>query len=260
MDEKQYTYGPDVRETCLFLSEYAVELFGSGSTCIRLEKNMKRMAASLDMNVEFSVLPRHIHITVTRGCESYTSVVGIRKLPISFSRITDLSRLSWELADRRIDFAEAKELLPRICHSNTVNPWMLLVLVALAGAAFCRLFNGDVMAMSIVFISTFTGVFIKQQLLRRKVDVRVVILVCSFVSAMIASADGFYGLGTTPDVTISTSVLYLVPGIPFINSFCDMLDGHYLCAFGRAMSAGIMLCCMSLGLFAAMTLMHVGMF
>lgn len=251
---------PDVRRTCLFLSEYAVELFGSGSTCIRLDNNIRRMAASLGMNVEFSILPRHIHITVTRGEEAYTAVVGIRNLPISFSRITDLSRLSWELADHKIDFEEARLLLPRICNCHTIRPLTLNLLVSLAGAAFCRLFNGDLTAMAFVFIATFVGFFLKVFLIRREWDVRIVVLISSFISALIASLDGMFGLGATPGITIGTSVLYLVPGIPFINSFCDLLDGHYLCAFGRALNAGILLCCLSMGLFLAMTIMHVGMF
>ena len=251
---------PGVRETCLFLSEYAVQLFGSGCTCIRLEKNMKRIAASLGMNVEFSVLPRHIHITVSKGDSDFTSVIGIRDLPISFSRITDLSRLSWQMADGKIDFLTARSVLPRICNCACVNPWLLLLLVSLANASFCRLFSGDPMAMATVFIATFIGFLVKQILVRRHMDIRLTVLFCSFLSAMIAAAGSLLGIGGTPEIAVATSVLYLVPGIPFINSFCDLLDRHYLCAFGRAMNAVMLLCCLSLGLWAGMAVMHMAMF
>ena len=251
---------PGVRETCLFLSEYAVHLFGSGCTCIRLEKNMKRIAASLGMNVEFSVLPRHIHITVSKGDSDFTSVIGIRDLPISFSRITDLSRLSWQMADGKIDFLTARSVLPRICNCACVNPWLLLLLVSLANASFCRLFSGDPMAMATVFIAMFIGFLVKQILVRRHMDIRLTVLFCSFLSAMIAAAGSLLGIGGTPEIAVATSVLYLVPGIPFINSFCDLLDRHYLCAFGRAMNAVMLLCCLSLGLCAGMAVMHMAMF
>ena len=251
---------PGVRETCLFLSEYAVQLFGSGCTCIRLEKNMKRIAASLGMNVEFSVLPRHIHITVSKGDSDLTSVIGIRDLPISFSRITDLSRLSWQMADGKIDFLTARSVLPRICNCACVNPWLLLLLVSLANASFCRLFSGDPMAMATVFIAMFIGFLVKQILVRRHMDIRLTVLFCSFLSAMIAAAGSLLGIGGTPEIAVATSVLYLVPGIPFINSFCDLLDRHYLCAFGRAMNAVMLLCCLSLGLCAGMAVMHMAMF
>lgn len=251
---------PGVRETCLFLSEYAVQLFGSGCTCIRLEKNMKRIAASLGMNVEFSILPRHIHITVSKGDSDFTSVIGIRDLPISFSRITDLSRLSWQMADGKIDFRTARSALPRICNCACVNPWLLLLLVSLANASFCRLFSGDPMAMATVFIATFIGFLVKQILVRHHMDIRLNVLFCSFLSAMIAAAGSMLGIGETPEIAVATSVLYLVPGIPFINSFCDLIDRHYLCAFGRAMNAVMLLCCLSLGLCAGMAVMHMAMF
>ena len=221
---------------------------------------MKRIAASLGMNVEFSVLPRHIHITVSKGDSDFTSVIGIRDLPISFSRITDLSRLSWQMADGKIDFLTARSVLPRICNCACVNPWLLLLLVSLANASFCRLFSGDPMAMATVFIATFIGFLVKQILVRRHMDIRLTVLFCSFLSAMIAAAGSLLGIGGTPEIAVATSVLYLVPGIPFINSFCDLLDRHYLCAFGRAMNAVMLLCCLSLGLCAGMAVMHMAMF
>lgn len=256
----QHHNPPDVRETCLFLAEYAVQLFGSGCTCIRLEKNMKRIAASLGMNVEFSILPRHIHITVTQGSADFTSVVGIRDMPISFSRITDLSRLSWQLADGKIDFYQARDVLPRVCNCLSVNPWMLTTLVSVANASFCRLFNGDAFAMAVVFVATFAGFMLRRLLAARHTDVRVTVFLCAFLSSLIASGASVAGIGDTPDIAVATSVLYLVPGIPFINSFCDLLDRHYLCAFGRAMNAVVLLCCLSLGLCAGMALLNLNMF
>ena len=38
-------------------------------------------------------------------------------------------------------------------------------------------------------------------------------------------------------MAIATSVLYLVPGIAFLNAFNDMIDGHYVCFFSRLMDA-----------------------
>jgi uncharacterized membrane protein YjjP (DUF1212 family) len=59
---------------------------------------------------------------------------------------------------------------------------------------------------------------------------------------------------------MATSVLYLVPGIPYINSVSDMLDGHYLCAFGRLMNAVILTCCLSAGLCGGLLLMGLKLF
>lgn len=252
--------GPSIHEICRFLSEYAVELFGSGSTCIRLEKNLRRIARSLDAEVEFSVLPRHLHITVSSHGEEVTSVVAIRQLPISYARITDLSRLSWQMADGKLGFEKARALLPKIFKSRQVNRWTLVILVAIANASFCRLFQGDWVAMVSVFTATFTGFLLKLALQQKQWDARIMVFLCAFVSSVIAGICGRLGIGGTPEVALATSVLYLVPGIPFINSFCDLLDRHYICAFGRCMNAVVLLCSLSLGLLCAMTMLGLGMF
>lgn len=135
-----------------------------------------------------------------------------------------------------------------------------MVLAAFANASFCRLFGGDFMAMLVVWIATLAGYFLKILLLGRGVDVRVMAIVCAFVSAVLGTTDQLFGLGSTPDIALGTSVLYLVPGIPFINSFSDLLYRHYLCCFSRFMDAVVLTCCLSLGLCAAMLLMNVGMF
>ncbi|MDE7180884.1 MAG: threonine/serine exporter family protein [Muribaculaceae bacterium] len=251
---------PDVNRAADFFSEYAVELFGSGCTCIRLEKNIQRIASSLGMNVEFSVLPRHIHLTVGNGTECTTRVVRIRELPISFARITDLSRLSWEIADGKIPFDEAYDIMPRVFRSPSVQPRLLALYVAVANAAFCRLFSGDIIAMCAVFVATYLGFRLKQILTSQHVNFKLTVLICAFVSSVITALSGLSGFGATPQIAVATSVLYLVPGIPFINSFCDFLDAHYLCAFGRLMHALIILCCLSLGLLAGMLLMNLSMF
>lgn len=251
---------PDIRAVSSFLSNYAVLLFGSGATCIRLEKNMTRMAKAFGMEVEFSVLPRHLHITVSDGKESLTSVVAIKEYPISFAKIASLSKLSWQISDRRVSFDCAVEALRVITHERTINRWELLILVSLANASFCRLFNGDLMAMAVVFIATLVGFRIKQTLASRHFDFRITVFVCALVSSVIAAAGGMLSLGATPQIAVATSVLYLVPGIPFINSVCDLIGRHYLCATGRMMNTVIILFCMSAGLCLGMFLMHKEMF
>ncbi len=253
---------PKAKEVCAFLAEYSGWLFSSGATCIRLEKNVKRIAASLGMTVEMSVLPRHLHITVMDRCgrQCFTSVAPILERPVSFAINTRLSTLSWDMADGEVDFREAQKRFCRIIDTPLSSGWAVLMLVAIANASFCRLFGGDMMAMAVVFIATAAGFALKQTLTEKHVDSRLVVIACSFVSAVLAAADGLFSLGRTPEIAIGTSVLYLVPGIPYINSFCDMLDRHYICAFGRAMNAVVITCCLSIGLCAGMLLMNVGMF
>ena len=250
------------REVCDFLAHYSERLFSSGATCIRLEKNVGRMARAFGVDVELSILPRHIHITVHGDtCGAFTSIVTIRDRPVDFALNAALSQLSWDIADGKIGFQHAHSRFESILRSNrNISKWAELLLVSLANASFCRLFGGDGVAMAIVFAATMAGYATKQLMLEHHADMRLTVLVCSFISAVLASADSLFSLGATPALAIGTSVLYLVPGIPFLNSFSDMLDRHYICAFGRLMNAVVITCCLSAGLCAGMMIMNIGMF
>ena len=256
------TSDPTPRQLCDFLAEYASCLFGSGATCIRLEKNVTRMAERAGMAGQLSILPRHIHVSVRDRAagDCATQLVTTAERPVSFDINTRLSRLSWDYADGKIDFVGMMGRFREIVASPGSNPWAVLVLASLANAAFCRLFGGDFVAMAVVFVATLAGFSLKQTMAERHIDVRLIFVVCSFVSAVLAASDGLFGLGSTPDIALGTSILYLVPGIPFINSFSDMLDRHYICAFGRMMNAVMLTACLSIGLCCGMMLMKVGMF
>ncbi len=97
-------------------------------------------------------------------------------------------------------------------------------------------------------------------MLSRKTDTRIVFIICAFVSSVLACADSLFSIGKTPQVAVATSVLYLVPGIPLLNSFSDMIDRHYICFFSRMTDALILICCLSIGLCAGMWIMNIGMF
>lgn len=249
-------------EVCEFISEYAVFLFGCGATCIRMERNIIRMAEHLGMRIAFAVMPRHIHITIfdDSNHDTATSIAAIQPLPISFDKIARLSKLSWQFADGQLSFHECWHKFREIKKINNADFRKTLVLISLANTAFCKIFGGDLWAMAIVFCVTFIGFFIKRVLSQIKLDARLIVTVCSFVSATLAAVGAILLPGTTPSVAVGTSVLYLVPGIPFINSFCDMIDRHYICAFGRVMNAIVLLACLSLGLCCGMYITKMGMF
>lgn len=249
--------GPTVKDVCILLSEYAAWQLGSGSTCIRLERNIKRMASAFGCTAVMTILPRHIHLTVyhTGSSDSYTYICSTNSVPINFEINTRLSELSWAIADRKVDFDAAKSQFDRIIRTPTADKWFVLFVVSLANAAFCRIFSGDWYAVSVVFLSTLAGYYLKQFLCEHKVDLRITFILCAFVSSVIAAATSLFGFGSTPDIAVGTSVLYLIPGIPFLNSFSDMLAGHYICFFCRFTHALILTCSLSIGLYCSLVMM-----
>lgn len=254
--------GKSLGEICIFLSEYAAWLLGSGATCIRMERNISRIAETWGCRAEMTILPRHIHMTVSHPdrSDSYTYIVATHEMAISFEINTLLSRLSWKVADGGLSLEETRGRFHEIIRTPGGSRWAVLLLASMANAAFCRLFSGDMTAVGIIFVTTLTGFYMKQTLTRHKVDVRIVFIVCAFISSLLASSAVVFDLGATPEIAVGTSVLYLVPGIPFLNSFSDMLDRHYICAFGRFTHAVVLTACLSLGLLCGMMATGMNMF
>ena len=207
-DKYQHTQ-ESLKEICLFLSEYSAWLLGSGATSIRLERNVRRMANALDCEAEMTILPRHIHMTVC-ACdksESYTYIIATHPMPISFDINTRLSRLSWSMADDHLTLNEVKTKFEKIIRTSPANKYLVLFLASCANAAFCRLFTGDWAAVGVVFVSTLIGFYIKQVLTAHKVDVRLVFIICAFISSVLASSATFFSFGHTPDIAVGTSAV-----------------------------------------------------
>lgn len=253
---------PSTKEACIFLADYAAWLLGCGATCIRIEKNVKRMSEAWQVEAEMVIMPSHIQLSVwdSEHEHAYSRVERIRKAGISFDINTRLSRLSWEIADGKTDFGKARERFMDIVKTRPANPWMVLLLASLANASFCRLFGGDAVSMLIVFMATLAGYRLKQFMLEDGADVRFVFFCSAFFSSVIGSAGYVFGWGTTPEIALGTSVLYLIPGIPYINSVSDMLDGHYVCSFSRFMNAAVLTACLSAGLCGGLLLMNLKWF
>lgn len=253
----QTPYQPSVKEVCILLSDYASWLLGCGATCIRIEKNIERMSQAFHVESDMTIMPSNIHISVwdNEHDHSYSIVKKIHKSGISFNINTQLSKLSWDIADGKLDYKGAIETFDAITKTKPSNKWAVLILASLANLSFCRLFNGDLTAMLVVFIATLVGYRLKQVLLESKVDVRVVFICSAFASSVIAAGAHLFSWGGTPEIAIGTSVLYLIPGIPYINSVSDMLDGHHVCAFSRFIDAMILTVCLSVGLCGGMLLM-----
>lgn len=253
----------EANKICRFFADYATTMLGCGATCIRITKNVNRMAAALGVMADMVILPAHITVTVANPEDGEVVCFLTKKtveMPISFSLNTALSKLSWRLYEKRVSFDEAMEEFGREKSIKPINKWLVLLLVVFANASFCWIFGGDSIAMAIVAFATLVGYYLKMEMLANKADVRVVFIVSSFVSAVIGTAGYVFALSSTPDVALGTSVLYLIPGIPYINSVSDMLDGHYICSFCRFAHAFILTACISLGLTAGFLLMNIRIF
>lgn len=253
---------PSPQLTASFLADYTAWLWGCGATCIRIHKNVARMAEALGVEADVTILPHHVEISVKdhQGVSIPLVCSPIHQAGIDFAMNTRLSRLSWSLADGKIDFHEAQKAMHLITHAPKTAWWQVLLLTSLANASFCRLFGGDAWAMLVVFIGTLLGFRLKQIMTEAKRDVRITFFCCAFFSSAVCVGATIFGWGDTPQIALATSVLYLIPGVPYINAVSDLIDKHYLCSFARFMDAVVLTVCLSAGLTAGMFILGTNWF
>ena len=158
METQEVTLHNELKRKSIFLRDFTTELYASGATTIRIEKNLGRIAESWHTKADFSVLPTCIVLNLwdEREERSY-SVTG--KIPadrINFNTVSDLSGLSWKIVEEGLDVTQATGIFRNILKKKRLNPWLVLVLVGLANASFCELFGGDLVSMLIVFIARST--------------------------------------------------------------------------------------------------------
>lgn len=252
----------EAEEASRFLAIYSSCLWSYGATCIRITKNVSRMAMRFGYKADITIFPKHVSVAVT-GLDNdnyalYTSAIG--PISVSYNANSLMSRLSWKVADGKMSLSDATSVIDKIKHLPKMSIWTVMLLVVLANASFCRLFGGDPIAMGIVAFATLLGYTVKNICLANGVDLRVTVIIASYLSAIIGTAGYIFDCTSTPDIAIGTSVLYLIPGIPYINSVSDMLDGHYLCFFSRMMQAVILTGCIAAGLTLGFLTMNMNVF
>ena len=243
-----------------FLCDYAASLLECGATTVRIEKNVGRISEAYGYSTEVNIYPRHVEVVWNDGtsCETAIRSKVIRVSGINFFIVGALSKLSWNCLDRHLPLPAVLEEYNAIMSTARLPYTAVMMLTSFANASFCRLFGGDLMSMVVVFFATACGFYVKGALCSKwNVDMRLSVIVAGCVSAILSCSGYVFGLGDTPDVALATSVLYLVPGIPYLNAVSDLINGHYICAMSRFVNAVVITVCLSVGLYIGLLLMDI---
>ena len=88
-------------------------------------------------------------------------------------------------------------------------------------AGFCNIFGGDYTNMAVAMASTFIGLFVLQEAHKKNFNIYFRVVLASFIASVFAAFGVLFELGKSPDIALATSILFLVPGVPMINSFTD---------------------------------------
>jgi uncharacterized membrane protein YjjP (DUF1212 family) len=246
---------PSLRQAADLLGDVATLLMTSGAHTARVMRNVTRMANAFGYDAELSVFQLSIMISVCDKKNPLQHLTIIRKtepLSLNFSILSKISILSWRTIDDKLSIREVREAFNEIKTTKRYSRWIVLLLVSIANASFCRLFGGDIYAMGLVGLGTFLGLFARQEMHHRGANHYIIFIVAAFIASFVAGMGFRYNISTTPEIALAASVLYLIPGVPLLNSITDIIEGHVLTGTSRAVNTCTTIFCIALGLLLSM--------
>lgn len=240
-------HGNSLKAVGTFLSAYATHMMGCGVHTSRVARCTQRIGESYGYTVVTMMVQKGVLIKLydPKSNTHFAIEEAIPPLPISFEHNARLSALSWEVVDEHLTLDELRERYEQILAAPRTHPLFVLILVGLANASFCRLFGGDLPAMGIVFWATIVGFICKQKLIQEHVNHYIAFMTSAFVASLCTSISLIFN--TDSEIALTTSVLYLVPGVPLINGVIDIVEGYIQTGFSRLVEAFLLIGCIGWG-------------
>lgn len=187
----------------------------------------------------------------------YTEIKRLPQHGVNFSVISELGRMSIKAMTFNWDYDRVFSEVNRIELSKRYPRSIVLIAVSLSGAGFCNLFGGDWVNMIVVFVATLVGLFIRQETHKRQFNAYFCIYLAALASSLITASAWYYDIGFHPQLAIATAVLYLIPGVPLINSFIDFIDGFIINGVVRFVNGLISIFSIAMALFLVMWLFNI---
>jgi uncharacterized membrane protein YjjP (DUF1212 family) len=228
-----------------------------GAESILIEQTAQRLGIALGVtSVEMSLIPSAIVLTTLVNNQSVTTTRRVHHKPINMSIVCDVQKMVIEIEKNKHDadyvFSTLKDIQP-----NYYNRWLVIFMVGIACASFSKLYGGDVSAFFITFVVASIAMFIRQELNKKGFALIITFGVTAFFATLLSGTALLYDLSKTPNIVLASSVLLLVPGVPFVNSFLDAFKGYLNMGWGRWLQASILTIATSMGIILAMSFLNI---
>ncbi|OIR12115.1 inner membrane protein YjjP [mine drainage metagenome] len=256
MEQKDNT---EAQELGSLLLEIGVSLLSSGASCSRIRITMRRFATTYNYAAHISIAPKSISLTL-KDKDDISIFNGMLSTPsqgVNFKTLSGISRLSWRAVENKLSIQQVREELNQLLALPHYPRIIILIFVSLAGSAFCFSFGGKVPEMFIAFGATFCGLFVRQEAVKNKFNPYISVFFASLVASLFAGAFIKAGLNISFEHAFATSVLFLIPGVPLINSFTDLIDGNILNGLVRGINALMFSMAIAFGLLIAMLIYNL---
>lgn len=226
-------------------------LLASGAHNARIIRNMSRIAETWGYDIQVSSSFTGLLVSVKDRVNPENQRTRFKRCPtnvIRFDILTEISLLSWKVYEEKLSVEVVEQEVDRIRTMAGYPVYSVTLGVGLACACLSMAAGGNYIDGLFAFFASTSGLLVRMWFAKRNFNIFIAVMCGSFVTSMLASINMIYVLGASPEKTLACSVLYLVPGVPLINSVIDWIEGYIPTSIGRVVFSGLSLLAIALGM------------
>lgn len=241
------------------LLEIGSLLMVAGANTKRVKVTTSRIANAFDCDSQLMITNNALMITLTyeQNSKSFTSVKKVPSMHLNFNLISDISIMSWKIVEEKWSVERINSEIKLLNKKPLYPRFLVIAMVSLAGSAFCRVLGGEAVEMIVCFAGTFFGLYARQETMKLKFNFYLCVFFAALTSSFIVGLFSFLNPGTEYIHALATSVLFLIPGVPMINCFSDLIDGNILNGTIRGVNVLVIAFAISLGLMVSVLIFNL---
>lgn len=236
-------------------------LLQNGANAARVEETVHRFGTGLGCNwLDIIISPTALIVTTSSGQEFRTKARRIVRFgQVNMDILTAVNDLSYRIMANEVDRYQVRRRLEQINRQpGNYHPLIIVLTVGLACAAFSKLFGGDWIVAAVTLVAAATAMQVRRMLAQRHFNLVLQVTFTALTAGLIASTATLFQWGNVPQIALVASVLLLVPGVPLVNAFHDLLSSYYLLGIARGVQGGLISFGIATGLSLAVTITRVG--
>lgn len=231
-------------------------LLENGADTQRVYRDMMRVAEY--MGIPNSMFNLHIMYTtlllnISDGKNSYTTFEKCSGHRVNMGIVSAVGKLVWRANNSKFALYNYEDEILRLStRASFYSTMTKAVCASIASAGTSLIFGADWIAFFYTAIAAFCGFTVKSYLSKCGLNMYVGISVAAFISTMVAYYTQFFPLASsTPWHPMVACCLYMVPGVPMINTVNDMVNRFLVAGMARLLNTVLICAGMTIGIIGA---------
>ncbi len=225
----------------------------NGADTGQVEADVERFALAFGCSAQLTVNYETLLLTLVAG-DRFRTKIGKRvpAMGVGMAALAELDVLLGKVASGQCRLQEIRPALEAVEHAKPqYNRWLVVVALGLTAASLSRLFGGDWPAFAVAWLAGAAGTWLRQEMGRRHANPFAIPFAAATLSGIVGGIGVALGVSATPTLCLVAPGMIIVPGVPLINGFQDVIRNHMTLGIGRLGFSALVTSAIAFGLFVA---------